>query len=199
MKTNISLILNAILIVAVAYLMMGQFKAGGNPAESGKPAQAAGTVKIAFVNSDTLLEKYGSYQEKVKALERKSQDAEAALQASGRSLEREFLQAQQKVQQGLLTPNQVQQEEQRLTQKQQGLVAQQERMGKQLLEERQKLLGDLEKEVKGILKALREEKGYDYILNYGPGTGVLMANDQLDITDLVLERLNSTVAKEKDK
>jgi outer membrane protein len=199
MKTNISLILNAILIVAVAYLMMGQFKAGSNQAESGKPAQAASTVKIAFVNSDTLLEKYGSYQEKVKALERKSQDAEAALQASGRSLEREFLQAQQKVQQGLLTPNQVQQEEQRLTQKQQGLVAQQERMGKQLLDERQKLLGDLEKEVKGILKALREEKGYDYILNYGPGTGVLMANDQLDITDLVLERLNSTVAKEKDK
>jgi outer membrane protein len=199
MKTNISLILNGILIVAVAYLMVNQFKSVGDKAPSGKPVPDAGAVKIAFVNSDTLLEKYGSYQDKVKTLEKKSQDAEAALQASGRSLEREFLQAQQKVQQGLLTPNQVQQEEQRLTQKQQGLVAQQERMGKQLLEERQKLLGDLEKEVKDILKALREEKGYDYILNYGPGTGVLMVNDQLDITDLVLERLNSAAVKEEDK
>ena len=51
----------------------------------------------------------------MKTLEKKSQDAEAALQATGRSMERVFMQAQQKVQQGLLTPNQVQQEEQRLT------------------------------------------------------------------------------------
>jgi len=194
MKTNIALILSSILLVAVGYLIFAQSKSGKAP---GKEASAAvysssGDLNIVFVNSDTLLEKYVFYQDKVNALDLKSKDAEAALQARGRALEREFLQAQQKVQQGLLAPNQVQKEEQRLMQKQQSLVAEQEKVGKQLLDERQKLLTELEKQVKNILEAVRKEKGYDYILNYGPGTGVLMVNDSLDITPLVLERLNQT-------
>lgn len=76
-------------------------------------------------------------------------------------------------------------------QKQQNLVAQQESMSKQLLEERQKLQENLEKRVKELLTAIRKEKGYDFILNYGPGTGVLMVNDSLDITKVVLEKLNA--------
>ncbi|MBV6429441.1 MAG: hypothetical protein KIPDCIKN_03999 [Haliscomenobacter sp.] len=192
MKTNIALILSSILLIAVGYLFFAQNQGGapsGKTAASAMPASPGG-LNIVFVNSDTLLEKYIFYQDKVNALDLKSKDAEAALQARGRALEREFLQAQQKVQQGLLAPNQVQQEEQRLMQKQQSLVAEQEKVGKQLMDERQKLLTELEKQVKDILEAVRKEKGYDYILNYGPGTGVLMVNDSLDITPLVLERLN---------
>lgn len=196
MKNNISLILNVILLIAVGYLMAAHFRSPAKTATSEKPAAVptgeADSRKIVYVNSDTLLKKYNYYQEKVTALDKKSQDAEASLQARGRALEREFLQAQQKVQQGLLAPNQVQQEEQRLMQKQQSLVAEQEKMGKQLLDERQKLLTELEKQVKDLLIALQKEKGYDYILNYGPGTGVLMVNDKLDITDMVLERLNAS-------
>ncbi|MBK6949131.1 MAG: OmpH family outer membrane protein [Haliscomenobacter sp.] len=192
MKTNIALILSSILLVAVGYLFFAQNQ-GGSPSDKKTVTAASASSKalnIVFVNSDTLLEKYVFYQDKIKALDLKSKDAETALQARGRALEREFLQAQQKVQQGLLAPNQVQQEEQRLMQKQQSLVAEQEKVGKQLLDERQKLLTELEKKVKDLLEAVRKEKGYDYILNYGPGTGVLMVNDSLDITPLVLERLN---------
>lgn len=196
MKNNLSLILNAILFVAVGYLFVAQFQSKGNEDDvsvANATTQTAGE-KIVFVRIDTLLEKYSLYQEKIKVLEQKSKDAEAALQGRGRALEREFLQAQQKVQQGLLTPNQVQQEEQRLVQKQQGLVAEQEKVGKQLLDERQKLLDELEKKVKDILKEIQAEKGYAYILNYGPGTGVLMVDDKLDITALALERLNAVQA-----
>lgn len=198
MKNNLSLILNAILFVAVGYLLVTQFQSKGNGAEASAATASAQTAgeKIVFVRIDTLLEKYSLYQEKIKVLEQKSKDAEAALQGRGRALEREFLQAQQKVQQGLLTPNQVQQEEQRLVQKQQGLVAEQEKVGKQLLDERQKLLDELEKKVKDILKEIQAEKGYAYILNYGPGTGVLMVDDKLDITALALERLNAVQAAE---
>ena len=49
---------------------------------------------------------------------------------------------------------------------------------------------ELEKQIKDILTSLRQEKGYDYILNYGPGTGVLMVNEAHDVTGLVLEKLN---------
>lgn len=199
MKNNLSLILNAILFVAVGYLLVAKFQSATPASDSGTAAEsdAAGTPSIAYVRIDTLLEKYDVYQDKVKSLEQKSKDAEAALQARGRALEREFMQAQQKVQQGLLTPNQVQQEEQRLTQKQQGLVAEQEKMSRQLLDERQKVLDELEKNIKDILKEIRQEKGYAYILNYGPGTGVLMVDEKLDITELVLERIQADSSAEK--
>ena len=58
------------------------------------------------------------------------------------------------------------------------------------------LLDELEKKVKDILKEIQAEKGYAYILNYGPGTGVLMVDDKLDITALALERLNAVQAAE---
>lgn len=201
MKTNISLALNGLLLLITGYLLIAHFQQkGGQAKETGSAAGNANKegIRIAYVNSDTLLKNYNYYQDKVKELDAKSQEAETALQSRTRALERDFLQTQQKVQQGLLTPNQVQQEEQRLMQKQQGLAAEQEKLGKQLLEERQKILDELEKQIKDLLTALRKEKNYDYILNYGPGTGVLMVNEELDITDLVLERLNKTSEPEKN-
>jgi len=48
----------------------------------------------------------------------------------------------------------------------------------------------LKQKLQEILDGLQAERHYDYILNYGPGTGVLMVNDSLDITNVVLERLN---------
>ncbi|MFM8449701.1 MAG: OmpH family outer membrane protein [Haliscomenobacter sp.] len=198
MKNNLSLILNAILFVAVGYLLVAKFQSGKTSQEPAAAESASSSnADVVYVRIDSLLDKYDVYQDKVKALEQKSKDAEAALQARGRTLEREFLQAQQKVQQGLLTPNQVQQEEQRLTQKQQVLVAEQEKMSRQLLDERQVILDELEKNIKDILKEIRQEKGYAYILNYGPGTGVLMVDEKLDITSLVLERIKADSSEEK--
>lgn len=194
MKNNLSLILIAILFVVTGYLLGAHLKEKGGQANTTKdngPKQAdAGALDIVYVNSDSLLKNFDYYQEKVKELDKKGQEAEAALQSRSKSLERDFLQTQQKVQQGLLTPNQVQQEEQRLLLKQQSLAAEQEKVGKQLLQERQKILEELEKQIKEILSDLRKEKGYDYILNYGPGTGVLMVNEAHDVTTLVLEKLN---------
>ena len=194
MKTNLSLILNAILFIVTGYLLGAHLKERSGQVNTTGESRAkqteAGALDIVYVNSDSLLKNFDYYQAKVKELDQKGQEAEAALQSRSKSLERDFLQTQQKVQQGLLTPNPVQQEEQRLMLKQQGLAAEQEKVGKQLLAERQKILEELEKQIRDILTSLREEKGYDYILNYGPGTGVLMVNEAHDVTGLVLEKLN---------
>lgn len=207
MKTNLSLILNAVLFVVTGYLLGAHLKeksSTGQTAPKTKTEQGNnGAPNIVYVNSDSLLKNFDDYQAKVKELDKKGQDAEAALVSRSKSLERDFLQTQQKVQQGLLTPNQVQQEEQRLMLKQQSLAAEQEKVGKQLMEERQKILEVLEKQIKDILTELRREKGYDFILSYGPGTGVLMVNDALDVTNDVLEKLNekkdTTAPGQKDK
>lgn len=195
-----SLILNAVLLIAVTFLMVNHFK-GPRASNVGGSSNAAaiaasGGSRIAFVNADSLLEKYELFKEKKETLTKKEKDADASLKARGKALEKEFMQAQQKVQQGLMTPNEVQQLEQQLSQKQQRLMADQDRMTKDLMDETQKIQDDLQKTVKDILAAIRKDKGFDYILSYGPGTGVLMANDSLDITELVLEELNKKKEEE---
>ncbi|MBK8705582.1 MAG: OmpH family outer membrane protein [Saprospiraceae bacterium] len=76
-------------------------------------------------------------------------------------------------------------------------MADQERMTKALVDETTQIQEELQKEVKDILSELRKEKGYNYILNYAPGSGVLMVNDALDITAEVLSRLNQEKSDKK--
>lgn len=190
---NITSVLTWILLVAVGYLFFAHFSnsASGSKKETAEVNAKDETPKIVYVNGDSLLKKYTTFQAELNALDARSKSMESTLTSRGRALQQEMISAEQKAQSGQMAPAQIQKEQQRLMQKQQNLVAQQENMSKQLLDERQKLQENLEKRVKELLTAIRKEKGYDYILNYGPGTGVLMVNDSLDITKVVLEKLNA--------
>lgn len=189
---NITSVLTWILLVAVGYLLFVHFTGSASGSKKKENIEVKEeTPKVVYVNGDSLLKKYTAFQDELTALEARSKGMENTLASRGRALQQEFISAEQKAQSGQMAPAQIQKEQQRLMQKQQNLVAQQESMSKQLLDERQKLQENLEKRVKELLTAIRKEKGYDYILNYGPGTGVLMVNDSLDITKVVLEKLNA--------
>lgn len=189
---NITSVLTWILLVAVGYLFYAHF-ASATSGSKGKSTEVEKeeTPKVVYVNGDSLLSKYTVFQEQLTALEARGKSMENTLAGRGRSLQQEMINAEQKAQSGQFAPAQLQKEQQRLMQKQQNFVAEQDRMSKQLMSERQKLQEDLEKRVKELLTAIRKEKGYDFILNYGAGTGVLMVNDSLDITKAVLEKLNA--------
>ncbi len=199
MNNKLVIAVNALLAIAVGFLLVNHF-AGGKARRSSpqdSPAAVAHTgPKIVYVNADTLLNNYEYMNQKQEEFARREEKADTDLKARGRALEREFMAVQEKIQKGLLSQNQIAAEEQRLGQKQQALMAEQDRVTKELMAEGQKLQEELNKAIKGLLAAIQKEKGYDYILSYGPGTGVLMVNDSLDITKLVLERLNK---KEENK
>ena len=196
---NYLLIWNILLTLLVAFLLVKQFsgpKTAKPGADAGQTEEAAG-LNIVYVNADSLLEKFTEFKTQQDALAAKEKDLDTKLKARGRALEQEFNTAQEKVQGGMMTPNQVAQEEQRLMAKQQKLMEDQERMTKELMTETEALNKQLEERVKSVLKAVRDEGGYDYILSYGPGTGVLMVNDSLEVTDQVLEKLNAEKKEEK--
>ena len=195
---NYLLIWNILLTLLVAFLLVKQFsgpKTAKSGAAAGQTEEAAG-LNIVYVNADSLLEKFTEFKTQQDALAAKEKDLDTKLKARGRALEQEFNTAQEKVQGGMMTPNQVAQEEQRLMAKQQKLMEDQERMTKELMTETEALNKQLEERVKSVLKAVRDEGGYDYILSYGPGTGVLMVNDSLEVTDMVLEKLNAEKKEE---
>ncbi len=51
----------------------------------------------------------------------------------------------------------------------------------------------IEKQLQPVFEKIREEGGYDLIINNVAGV-VVMANDKVDITPLVVERLNAAAA-----
>jgi len=127
----------------------------------------------------------------MKILQEKERSASATLQQKGRAIEQEVRAIQAKMQQGLLAPNQISKEEQRIGLQQQQLVQEQERMSQELMGETQQLNQKLQEDVKEMLKQLRTENNYDYVLSYGSGSGVLMVNDALDITQSLVDLLNA--------
>lgn len=150
------------------------------------------TPSIVFIYADTILAKYDVFQEKGAELAQREQEETAKLQEKGRAIEQEVRAIQNKVQQGLLAPNQIAREEQRIGQQQQALMMEREQITQELMMESQKLNQELQVKLTKILEELQAERGYDFILSYGPGTAVLMVNDELDITEDVLARLNTS-------
>lgn len=201
MKANISLVLNGILLIAVAYLLSQHLSPGKGKAEETPAADtaAAASPNIVYINADTLVEKYEYFRQEKEALDKRQAEASQRLNQRMGALENEFRGVQQKIQQGLLTPNQIADEEQRLGRKQQELVAEQEKLSKELMAETQRIQLELEDELRQSLDQMRERRGYDYILQYCQGSSVLLAADSLDITAEVLEILNQKKTEEQEK
>ncbi len=192
MKTNISLVLNGILLIAVAYLLSQHLSSSGKKAGATEAAGAGAPapLSIVYLHADTLGEQYESFRLQKEALDKRQVEAGQRLNQRGAALENEFRAVQQKIQQGLLAPSQIADEEQRLGKKQQELMAEQEKLSKELVAETQRIQLELENELRQSLDKMRELRGYDYILQYGQGSSVLLASDSLDITTEVLELLN---------
>ncbi len=190
---NLPLILSILALVGVIALLIMNTNTGGGATDQTDSASGTATGEtppIVYVNSDSLLQGYDYFREKAEALAQRERKANQEMQTKSRGLESEVRKIQQQIQQGLLAPNQIAREEQRIAQQQQQLVAEQQQRNQQLMVEGQALQQELDSLVDEVLTDLRDEKGYNFILNYGPSSGVLSVNEELDITAMVLERLN---------
>lgn len=193
MTKNLSLILNAVLLLAVAHLYYLNYSKKGAPEQAATiaPSSASSGVKIAYVDADTLDAKYEWLKEQKAALEQRVQNAEKTMGAKKDALMKDMAAFQKKYESGTVPPAELEKEYAALSQRQQKLAEDEARMGKQLADDQQKAMNELMANVEAKLKSLQSQIGYDYILSYSKGGGqVLLANDSLDITHQVLELLN---------
>ncbi len=189
---NWSNILSIIAIGAVILLYILAFnkKPGSTLSGSASTIGKSGGLQVVYVNEDSLFSGYDYFREQSEIIAEEERKATESLQAKQRALENEIRKVQQQVQQGLLAPNQIAREEQRIAQQQQAFMAESQQASQSLMVQTQALQIELNEKIKEILEDLQDKNGYDFVLNYGPGTGVLIVSDSLDITGLVLERLN---------
>ncbi len=183
--------LNIILLFAVGYLFLDKFSSPGNEQADGPTALPVDNVlNIVYVNTDSLLNQYTLFRDQQKAISAREESADAKLKGQARSLEREIMMLNEKASKGTMTPKDLQAEEQRLTMKQQQLMADQESITKELMAQSSRINDELQKEITSTLRVIQAQYNYDYVLSYGGGSPVLAVNDSFDITKEVLTRLN---------
>lgn len=183
--------LNILLLIGVGYLFLDKFSSSDDAHTDGPATLPVDNVlNIVYVNTDSLLDQYTLFREQQKAITAREESADAKLKGQARSLEREIMMLNEKASKGTMTPKDLQAEEQRLTIKQQQLMADQETITKELMAESSRINDALQQEITSTLRVIQAQYNYDYVLSYGAGSPVLAVNDSFDITREVITRLN---------
>ncbi|MGM0581794.1 MAG: OmpH family outer membrane protein [Bacteroidota bacterium] len=189
---NLSLVLNIILIVAVAYLFIDKFSgveiAAENTSTEQKDDKIYQNVAIAYVHSDSLLAKYDFMQEIESELGELSQKYEKEYQNKAQGLQNEISDFQRTSQN--LTVAQGKALEENLMKKQQNLRAYQEDLSRKLRQKEAELNNKLYKTISDYLKKYGDDNNLQLVLTYSRGSDVLYANDGLEITNDVIAGLN---------
>ena len=195
---NASLVLNAVLAVAVAVLYYLHFS-DKNTTEpvSASTTKSAPVRKTVYVNVDSLLTNYDYFKDTRKVLESKRFQLDNELNNKGRSLQNEVAFFQQRAQ--TMTMEQGRATEAALQKKQQDLVAYRDRVVQQLAEEEQKKNEELYNQIHDYLKKVNKQNQYDFVMGYSRGGGILFADTTLDATKSIIGGLNKEYQQKQTK
>ncbi len=145
---------------------------------------------IAYVDNDHLLDNYILAIKMSAEFEAEQRRLENDLDRRQRNFQIEVERFQRDIQRGHVTMEEAQVLEQELMMQQQDLIqlgeTYRERLARREFEMNSELLGN----IREFLDRYNEEKGYDFILGYARGGGILYANKKHDITAEVLHLIN---------
>ena len=192
---NLSLILNAVLLVAVGVLFYLHFS-NQKTGSIGSPSAAnVGDLQIAYINSDSVLKNYDYLKANKVQMEAKTKKIEQEYRNRAQGLQNEITAYQRNV--SNMTLGQVKAVEEDLGKKQQNLQMYQQSLSQQLMEEEGKLNKELYDRITVFLKKYGSEKGLQVVLKFDPTSDVLYVGEALDISPAVIEGLNKEYQQEK--
>lgn len=201
-------ILNCILLVGLVLLYIFHFtgigaKNGNKLANADAKAPVAvseGGLKVAYVNTDTLMAKYQYAID----LQKQLKDFQAAKEKSYKQQMIQFQKDYEAYVKGggeNMTLSQQQAKEKELTERQQRLMSLEGEYTQQIAE---KTLSESEKMTKAVYNFIREyneqNQQFDIILSKSfSNSPILYGNEGMDITDEIVKGLNDEYAKIKEK
>lgn len=182
---NVSLILNIILFIAVGILFYKVYSE--KPAVEVVSSSDKNEAKIVFINSDTLLDNYPLLKKLEKEFAHKRDSVERLLKVKDKNIKEEFAQFEQQA------PSMPEEQRQKIyegfMQKQQQLEQFRDDLLKHLADEQTQMQDSVHHSLVNFLKIYNRSHGYDYIMSFQRGNGILLANDSLEITGEVLKGL----------
>ena len=165
-----------------------------------QPAAAAdsnqtGSLKIAFVEVDSLMTQYEFCKEFSLILQKKGNNARNTLNQKGQQLQSAAANFQQKLNNnGFTSREQAESQQAAIQRQQQSLAELQARLENELAQETQKYNDALRDSLMNFLKAYNKDKKYDLILTK-QGDNILYAAPRFDITKDVINGLNKRYKK----
>ncbi|MBO9615797.1 MAG: OmpH family outer membrane protein [Dyadobacter sp.] len=188
MNNNTSLIWNVVLSLAVAVLFFLHFSSKSSDAGAAADGAVVEGRRTVYVQVDSLLKNYDFFKDTRKELENKNFQLENELTTKGRSLQNEVAFFQQRA--ATMTPEQARSTEAQLMKKQQDLMAYRDQSAQALGQEEAKKNEELYKNIRSYIDKYNKENGYEYVLGYSLGGGILFANPSLDVTQKIIDGLN---------
>lgn len=207
---NISLALNALLLVAVSYLYYLHFSSSRSNPSLAETSDSTNTVveiapkdvkdyPIVYVNADSLYEKYDYVIALKKDLLSKQKFMENSYQTQVQDFQQKYYQLQQQAQAGQITADQAKIEEEKLAKQKETIDGLEMNLGK-LQEEIAKKNQGVQVLIGEFLERYNKDGLYKFVLAYTSTTGgILFADSELDITNDVVGGLNAEYAAQKNK
>ncbi|HEY8400335.1 MAG TPA: OmpH family outer membrane protein [Cytophagaceae bacterium] len=202
---NISLILNAVLLVAVGVLYYLHFSSDKKETVSAEPVVDTTTVvtepvelpeivspagTIAFINYDSLIENYDFYQKGIKDLEKSYNSKMNELMQKQKKLEEDLARYQQLA--PSLSVEAREARERQLVEDEQKLLELRDKLSKDYARSEEQFSKKFLQKIDDYMKNLAKQKNYSYVFTYSKGgpASIVFANDSLEITKQVVEGLN---------
>jgi outer membrane protein len=188
-------IVNIAFSLAIIVLLVLNFsKKGSSTAASNGKADSTQVLKFAYVDLDSLQEKYLYYQEKTKEFNTKKEAADRDLNAAFQKIDNErvaFIQRGQSVTQAEA------ENFQRVYQgKMQNLEEQKKQLENNIATEGMKTMEELKKTMNTFLEEYNKDKKYTFIFSFSTAMDVLFYKDKsYDITNDVVDGLNKAYKK----
>lgn len=145
---------------------------------------------IAYVNMDTLLEKYQFAKDVNAHLLKKQKDASAKLNDQGNKLRSDYAKVEEKYRKGLLSQTEAQAESDRLMKQQQEIQKLNNSLSQNLLDEQNKFNKQMQDTILKFFKEYNADKHYMAIFSNADNNNILYAEKQLNITSEVIALLN---------
>jgi outer membrane protein len=199
---NLSLIINAILAVAVVILFVlvlgNKSNSGIKQLTTGKDTVISGKLPIAYVNIDSLLLHYQFAKDANESLIKKQEDSRVTINSKAVQLKSEMDEFQRKLDNNaFLSRDRAEQEHTRLLKRQQELQELDGNLSKQLVQVQQKMSEQLRDTINVFMKQFNKDHKYQMIISNTSSDNVLYAEKGYDITSEVTKQLNERYIAKK--
>lgn len=184
---NVSLALNAVLLIAVAVLYFLHFNNGSKAEASNSGSASLG--KIAYINADTVLKYYEFTKVNNEKLQAKAQKLQDDLKSRAIALQGEINDYQRN--RNSLTIGQAQAVEEGLNRKGENYRMAEESAGQEIQMEQAKVAQALYGKITDYLKKYAAEQGIEVVLKFDATSDMWYGAQPLDISKAVIDGLNA--------
>lgn len=189
-------LVNVLLAAAVAVALFLQFKSptAVNGRARSSAADSSGTLKMAYVDLDSIQLNYTFYKEKMGEFERKKESADKDLNSAYQRIENERIAFAKRGES--ITQAEYENFQRSYQSQMQNLEQQKNKLESGIAKEGEQAMDELKQKINAFLAEYNKTRGYSYIFSYSNSINVLFYKDSTyNITNEVVQGLNASYNK----